>query len=738
MSRKVAARRRDGRRRGSRDREARLVFEIGTEELPPAAAWQAVRQLPEAATLALRKARIAGGTIAAYSTPRRIVLVVNGVAPRQDDVVQEIRGPASRVAFAADGSPTRAAEGFARAQGVPIAALERRQTAQGDYVFARLTSPGGPALRALAEVLPALASGLTFPKSMRWGAGETRFARPVRWVLALLGAQIVPCAFAGVPAGRTTLGHRILSPGPIVLKDARDYDVAMKRHWVLLDPAERRRRIVALVSQAARSAGGLPILDRSLLEETVQLVEWPQALSGSFAREYLALPREVLITVMQHHQKYFAVEDAGGRLLPAFVALRNGGGRGLRTVREGNEWVLRARLADAQFFFREDRKAPLAARVPALAELIVHEKLGTMKAKTDRLVQLAPHVGSLLALGGEKTDQLQRAALLSKADLVTQMVRELPELQGVMGGIYAQLDGEPTAVAEALREQYLPRGPLSPRSDVGSALALLDKLDTLASAVHAGFEASGSEDPYGLRRAAQGIVTIVLERNLRLPVAALIREILAQLPWEPELLKLGAPAVPVAPVYSAEAAAELHRTHVVDAVIALLVQRLRVTLIDSGISYDTVDAALASGADDLADAAARARALWEFRRDPAFARLYTAYDRAARILPAAIDGRVTPDALEAPAERRLYSDLETLRPQAMALAAERRYEEALSCLAAVADSVDQFFTDVLVMVEDEAVRRNRLALLAAVVALVRPIADLSRVVVGEGKASGTS
>jgi glycyl-tRNA synthetase beta chain len=738
MSRKMATRRRDVRRRGSRDRGARLVFEIGTEELPPEAAWQAVRQLPEAASMALRRARIPCGAIAAYSTPRRIVLVVDGVAPRQEDVVQEIRGPASRVAFADDGSPTRAAEGFARAQGVPIAALERRQTAQGEYVFARLRSPGGPALSALADVLPALASGLTFPKSMRWGAGETRFARPVRWVLALLGGQIVPCAFAGVPAGRTTVGHRILSPGPIVLKDARDYDVAMKRHWVLLDPVERRRRITALVSQAARSAGGLPILDASLLEETVQLVEWPQALSGSFAREYLTLPREVLITVMQHHQKYFGVEDAEGRLLPAFVALRNGGTRGLRTVREGNEWVLRARLADAQFFFNEDRKAPLAARVAALADLIVHEKLGTMKAKTDRLVQLAPHVGSLLALGEEKTGQLQRAALLSKADLVTQMVRELPELQGVMGGIYAQMDGEPAAVAEALREQYLPRGPLSPRSDAGSALALLDKLDTLVNAVHAGFEASGSEDPYGLRRAAQGIVTIVLERNLRLPLAALIREILGLLPWQPEMLTLGAPAAPVAPVHSAEAAAELHRTNVVTAVMALLVQRLRMTLIESGISYDTVDAALVSGSDDLADAATRARALWEFRRDPAFARLYTAYDRAARIVPPAFDGRVNPDALEAPAERRLYSDLEMLRPEAGSLAAERRYEEALGRLATLADPVDQFFADVLVMAENESVRKNRLALLAAVVGLVRPIADLSRVVVGEGKTSGTS
>ena len=738
MSRKMAAQRRGVRRRVRSERRDRLVFEIGTEELPPEAAWQGVRQLPEAATQALRRARITCGAIAAYSTPRRIVLVVDGVAPRQDDLIQEVRGPASRVAFAGDGSPTGAAEGFARAQGVPVSALERRHTTLGDYVFARRRSPGGPALQALAGVLPALASGLVFPKSMRWGPDETRFARPVRWVVALLGRQIVPCAFAGVPAGRTTRGHRILSPDRIVLKDARDYETAMKRHWVLLDPALRRRKVATLAARAARSVGGRPILDPGLLDETVQLLEWPHALSGAFAPEYLTLPREVLITVMQHHQKYFAVEDAASRLLPAFVALRNGGARGLRTVREGNEWVLRARLADARFFFAEDRKIPMAERVSALAGLIVHEKLGTMKAKTDRLVQLVPHLARLLALGDEKTSELQRAALLSKADLVTQMVRELPELQGVVGGIYAQLDGEPAAVAEALREQYLPRGALSPRSEVGSALALLDKLDTLVGAVHAGFEASGSEDPYGLRRAAQGIVSIVLERNLHLPIAALIREILALLPWEPELLELPTPAAPLAPVQTAEAAAQLHRTNVVTAVMALLVQRLRMILIDSGISYDTVDAVLAPGVDDLADAAARARALWEFRRDSVFGQLYTAFDRAARILPPAFDGQVNPGALEAAAEQRLYRDLEGLRPQAEALVVERRYEEALRRLAALADPVNQLFTDVLVMAEDEAVRTNRLALLAAVVGLVRPIADLSRVVVGEGKTSGTS
>ncbi len=739
MPRRKAPTRRSRARESAGDGRLRLVVEIGTEELPAEAAWTGASQLREAAGPAFREARIPAEEISTYSTPRRLVLIVGRVAARQDDLVREVRGPAARVAFTSDGAPTRAAEGFARAQGVPVERLVRRATPQGEYVYAVRRASGGPSIRALADVLPALVSGLTFPKPMRWRSDAVRFARPVRWLLALLGREVVPFQFAGLSAGQTTYGHRLLSSGPIHVAEAGAFEPLLRRHRVLLDPEVRRRRIVAVAARAARQVGGRPILAVDLLTESIQLVEWPEAFAGAFAPEFLALPRDVLITVMQHHQKYFAVEDANGQLLAAFVALRNGGTRALRTVREGNEWVLRARLADAQFFFREDRKEPLAARVPALAGLVVHEKLGTMKSKTDRLVDLASHVGRLLDLGEEKTGQLQRAAFLSKADLVTQMVRELPELQGAMGAIYAHLDGEPAPVADALREQYLPRGPLLPRSDVGCCLALMDKLDTLVSAVHAGLAASGSEDPYGLRRAAQGIVTIVLDRDLRLPIAALIRELLAMLPWEPQLLALDAPAGHLlAPLQSAEAAAELHRTEVVAGIMTLLTQRLRLTLIDSGISYDTVDAVLASGVDDLADAAARARALWEFRRHPGFVRLYMAFDRAARILPPGFDGRVNPDALGEPAERRLHSDLETLRPQAEALVVERQYEEALLRLAAIADPVDQLFTDVLVMAEDEAVRANRLALLAAVVGLVRPIADLSCVVVGEGKTSGTS
>ncbi len=706
-----------GRRgRGKPSSGARLVFEIGTEELPPAAAWDGARQLREAAAAAFEAARIPAGEIRAYSTPRRLVLIAEAVAARQEDLVREVRGPAARVAFTPEGGPTQAAEGFARAQGVPVGTLERRTTPQGEYVYAVRREPGGPSVRVLAELLPGLGQGLTFPRPMRWGTGTVRFARPVRWLLALLGRRVVPCEFAGVRSGRKTVGNRALYPRALAVPSADAYEPALRRGYVVLDPAERRRRITEEVTGAARQAGGHPILDPDLLEEQVQLVEWPTAFAGRFAEEFRTLPREVLITVMQHHQKYFAVEDAGGRLLPAFVAVRNGGTRGLGTVREGNEWVLRARLADARFFFEEDRKRPLAARVPELADLVFLDRLGTMARKTQRLEHLADRLRQMLGLEPQRGAHLARAAHLSKADLVTQMVRELPELQGTIGGIYARLDGEPASVADAIGEQYLPRGAALPRSEIGAYLALMDKADTLVGALAQKIIPSGSEDPYGLRRAAQGIVSIILDRRIRVKIRS-------------ELASAVLDAYGITD--------QTGRTEACELTLDLIWQRLRSALIEEGISYDTVDAVFA-WCDDPADAAARARALWAFRQRPEFSRVYMAFDRASRILPAEFDGAVQPDGLAHPAERALLSTLEATRPRVLSALEAGRYGEALGDLSRLADPVDRFFTDVLVMAEDTAVRANRLGLLRDVRNLIGKVANLSRVVVGEGKPAAAS
>jgi glycyl-tRNA synthetase beta chain len=762
---------------------ASLVFEIGTEELPPAAAWDGARQLRERAADALAAARLPVSDLRSYSTPRRLVLMAHGVAARQGDLVRETRGPAVRVAFSADGRPTQAAEGFARAQGVRPEELERRSTPQGEYVFAVRREPGEPAAGVLARLLPDLAAGLVFPKPMRWGAGTVRFARPVRWILALLDRRVIACEFAGVRAGRRTFGHRTFTPDAVaetpraarsgpktsrarraprtdvaVVPSAEDYERILRGRGVVLDPEERRARIAEGAARTAGEVGGRPLLDQGLLDETVQLVEWPEAFVGRFAEAFLDLPRDVLITVMQHHQKYFAVEDSAGRLLPAFVAIRNGDRRGLDTVREGNEWVLRARLADARFFFDDDRRRSLASRVQDLSGLVFLQELGTMAEKTRRLERLAERLSRTLSLAPEVAAHLRRAAHLSKADLVTQMVRELPELQGTIGGIYARLDGEPEPVAEAIQEQYLPRGPRMPRSTVGAYLALLDKADTLLGAFAAGLAASGSQDPYGLRRAAQGIIVIVLDRGLHLS----IRDLAAS------ALDAGGIDDPGRRERTLAAAADL------------LAQRLRTTLVDEGIAYDTVDAALASGADDLVDAASRARALAAFRERSEFADLYRAYDRAARILPRDFSGEIREEVITSAAERELLEAVRRLRAPAIGGEPEpphdgihpqhagsgsmgmirlgsatpgdaadggakttpealvAYYTHALERLTTLAGPVDRFFTDVLVMDPDDGVRASRLALLAAVVALIRPIADLSRVVVGEGKPVATS
>ena len=713
----------------------RLVFEIGTEELPPQAAWDGARQLLAAAETEFGAARIAAGVLRAYSTPRRLVLIAEDVAPRQTDLVREVRGPAARAAFGPDGRPTPAAEGFARAQGVGPDALERRATGQGEYVYAVRRERGAPTKDVLAALLPKLASGLAFSKPMRWGAGAVRFSRPVRWLLALLGRQVVPCEFAGVRAGRTTRGHRTLHPKAIRVPDAAAFEDALRGGSVLLDPAERRARIAEGARNDAAAAGGRPILDGELLEETVQLVELPTVFAGRFADEFLSLPREVLITVMQHHQKYFAVEDVHGRLLPSFVAVRNGDTRGLEIVREGNEWVLRARLADARFFFEDDRRRPLEDRVAELAGLVFLDRLGTMAEKTARLEALAAAVGPEL-VDREELPVLARAARLSKADLVTQMVRELPELQGAMGGIYARLDGEPQAVADAIREQYLPRAAELPRTAAGAALALLDKVDTLVGALAVGIVPSGSQDPYGLRRAANGIIAVALDRGLRVSLEALCRAALEQ--------------------YGVDAAG---RARVEADALGLLRQRLRTVLIEEGIGYDVVDAALdasvagqaaAARIDprDCVAAASRARALWAFRGRPEFAGLYAAFDRASRIVPKGFRGDPQDALIRAPAEealrectRRIGLELAQIWRERDGPALSARvadalasgYAESFRALSAAGSAVDRFFADVMVMDPDEAVRRNRLAQLAKVVDLVRPYADLSRVVVGDGK-----
>ncbi|MDR7437131.1 MAG: glycine--tRNA ligase subunit beta [Armatimonadota bacterium] len=679
-----------------------LLLEIGTEELPPREIAPALEQLASGIAQALRSLRLKAGPVRTYGTPRRLAAVVRQVAPRQAPAVREVRGPAAHVAFDSRGQPTEAARGFARSQGVPVEQLQVRESDGRRYAVAVLAEPGRPAAEVLPAALEEVVRGLSFSKTMRWGDGEARFARPVRWVVALWGRQVLPLQVAGVQSGALTVGHRVLDGGRRRrIPSPADYVRVLRAAGVMVDPARRRRVITAQAAALARAVGGAPVLDPSLLDEVVMSVEHPQVFRGSYSEQFLDLPRPVLVTVMQHHQKYFAVEAEGGRLLPYFIAVRDGDRVHLDTVRRGHEWVLHARLADARFFFEDDRRHRLEEHARRLEGVVVHERLGTMADKTRRITALARHLAARMLLDGHTTEALLRAATLCKADLVTKMVGEFPELQGVVGQIYAELDGEPAEVARAIGEHYRPAGASDspPRTRLGALLGLADRVDTLVGGLAAGLAPTGSADPYGLRRVAQGVVEIVLMLGERIPLDDLCR----------------AAAEPFGVPEAAEQALEILR------------QRLRASLVERGLRPDLVDAAVAVSGADLLAAAERARALQEASGRPEWGRLLTAAERAARILTPEAAPQVDPALFESAAEADLYREVEQLRPRLRQAAESGDYLQAVEALAGVPALVDRVFDEVLVMAPDARVRANRLALLRAVVDLFRTVGDFSRI-----------
>jgi glycyl-tRNA synthetase beta chain len=686
-----------------------LLLEIGTEELPPGEIAPALRQLAEGTRAALERLRLAAGAVSSFGAPRRLAVLVREVADRQAAAERRVRGPAAAAAFDPQGRPTPAAQGFARSQGVAVETLEVVEEPGGRrYVVAVRREAGRPAVEVLPAALGEVIRGLSFAKTMRWGAGEMRFARPVRWLVALLGRTVLPLEVAGVRAGRRTYGHRALAPGPRAIARPADYARVLRAAGVIVDPTVRRRIVERQAARLARQVAARPLLDPALLDEVVMSVEHPYALRGGFDRAFLALPREVLITVMQHHQKYFALEDARGRLLPSFIAVRDGDAAHVGTVRQGHEWVLAARLADARFFFEEDRRRRLEEFLPALEGVVFLAELGTYGDKTRRLVSLAGTLAAMLGMDGRTTEALARAALLCKADLVTRLVAEFPELQGTVGRIYAELDGEGADVARAIGEHYRPlgAGDSPPRSALGAYLGLIDKMDTLAGALAAGLAPTGSQDPYGLRRAGQGIVDIILMLQAPLSLQTL--------------------------AYAALTLYDRAAEETAAALVEFLRQRLRVVLIDRGLRYDVVDAALAVSGDDLLAAAARAEALAAAMTRPGFGPLYAACDRAARIVATGDAApAVDPALFEAPIERRLFEAVRAAQDAVAEAARRRQFAAALDALRPLVEPVNRIFDDVLIMAPEARLRANRLALLRAVVAVFRHVADFTKLVVGE-------
>ena len=672
--------------------------------MPAADLDSALAQLRELAPKLLAEARLSHGAVTVYGTPRRLSLLVESLQPRQADHEAVVKGPPANRAYDSGGAPTPAAIGFARSKGVPIEALEVRELDGGRYVTALVRETGRSASAVLAELLPALIGRLQFEKTMRWNATGIAFSRPIRWLVALLGEQVVPFEYAGVASGRTSRGLRPNGSPAIALAGADDYLRRLRAARVEVDPQLRQAAILRQVRRLARQAGG-QLADEGVLAEVTNLVERPTALLGSFDEAYLALPREVLISVMKKHQRYFPVQRPGGALLPNFIAVRNGDARHLDLVRQGNEHVIRARFADAAFFVREDIKHPLEEFLPRLATLTFQKKLGSMLDKAQRLERLTGALAPRLGLDPAETAVALRAAHLAKADLATQMVVEMTSLQGIMGAEYAGRSGEPREVSLAIREQYLPAGAADalPASRPGLALALADRLDSLAGLFAAGLAPTGSADQFGLRRAALGVALILTGRALDLDLRPALE---AALDGLPEAVRPAADA----------------RQPLLDELLAFIRGRLRAQLLEAGYRYDVVDALLAQQSHNPIRALLGVQQLGAWVKRPDWPPILAAYARCVRITRDQPAGAALAPALLAdPAEVELYT-----RWQAAAAQPIASVDDFFAVLAPLIPAISRFFDQVLVMAEDPAVRANRLALLQGLARLADGVADFSK------------
>jgi glycyl-tRNA synthetase beta chain len=668
-----------------------LLLEIGVEEVPSAPLYDAVTQLKTRAAATFDGARLSYGEITSHGSPRRLALLVTGLAERQDDLSMRVKGPAVSAAFDADGNPTKAAEGFARSRGLAVSDLVRERTEGGEYVFALVEESGKPAEEILPGLLAQLIGDLDWAKSMKWGSGSTRFIRPVRWLVALFGSIVVPVRFAGVEAGRTTLGHRFLG-GPTDIPYAGAYLETLCQARVLADAEERAEVIRTALDKAGAALDARPVVPEKTFAEVVNLVEYPTVGVGRFDDAFLAVPREIVEEAMESHQRYFPLEAADGSLLPRFAVVHNGDPARTEAIIAGHERVIRARLADAAFFYREDLSRPLESYVHDLDAIVFHEKLGSLGAKVGRVESLTKALASAVDAPADEAAYAVRAAHLAKADLVTHAVIEFTSLQGVMGYRYAEAAGESAVVAEAIVDHYRPKfaGDVLPRSLAGKLVSIADKLDTTVGIFAIGQGPTGSADPYALRRSAIGILTMIIDGDVRLDLDEAIAAALAGYST-------------VVPGLDPNAVGAVVKT--------FFDGRLAVMLRDRGFEHDEIEAVMAVASADPADTVHRVRAFAGFRRSDAGRDLSVAFKRVANLADPAV-GDAPDHAMMGEEEAALADAVEVAYERVNALmTVDRDYEAALSALADLRGAVDVFFESVLVMDPDPALRTNRLALL---------------------------
>ena len=684
-----------------------LLFEIGTEEIPAGYIQPALDALAADAAKKLHALELAFESIRTFGTPRRLTLVVSGLQDRQEDRRQEHIGPSKKAGIGADGRLTKAAEGFARSRGFNPDQLQVVATAKGEYLMVVEDVKGQETVALLPALLESLVRELVFPKSMRWASYSLTFARPIQWLLVLYNGAVLPVTMEGLTSGNTTRGHRFMAPAEVVVTGAATYLSTLAERFVIADPEERKAMVVAevrrAVSEGAGVAGAQPVIQEGLLDTVTNLVEFPCAICGRFDSKFLQLPEETLVTSMREHQKYFPVMGPDGKLLPLFVAVNNTRVMDASLTASGHERVLRARLEDGLFFFKEDRKRPLADRCRELHGIVFQNKLGTMQAKSERISRLAGLLAARIA--PELREDVFRAAELAKADLLTAMVGEFPSLQGVMGRVYALHDGEKPTIAQAIEEHYLPlrAGGEVPKSLPGALVGLADRLDTLVGCFAIGEKPTGNKDAFGLRRQAIGLISILKGLNISLSLK------------EAAAAALAGYATVVEP-----------RQEVVSEVIQFIRLRFENEQIAAGLPQELVEAATAVGFDDPMDCLARIEALNQIRGQESFRVLAGAFKRIHNIVKENRDTKVDQTLLTEPAERDLHGALVAAREKVLPLLDNRAYHPALLALLEIKGPVDHFFDAVMVMAEDEAIRRNRLNLLTALGELVRRVGDISR------------
>ena len=676
-----------------------LLFEIGAEEIPAGFMPNILGQLKQLAETKLNDAHLPFESIATYGTPRRLALIVKGLADTSAEISERHKGPSASIAYDADGNATKAAIGFARGKGLDVADL----VVEDGYIYAETKTAGVPAKDIVTDMLPQLITGLNFPKSMHWGNLDAKFVRPVRWLVALLDEEVIPVEFATVKSGNVTRGHRFLGADEITIKNAASYVDTLKENFVMVDQDARRELISKQLHDMAASKNASIVWDDDLLEEINYLVEWPTALCGGFEESYLALPDAAIITPMKDHQRYFPLVDQDGKLLPMFLTVRNGSDHSIEVVQAGNERVLRARLDDAKFFFNEDRKKPLIDRQDGLTKIVFQEGLGNLADKTERLLKLGRVFGEECGLHEDAAVVLERATELAKTDLTTGMVTEFTELQGVMGKEYALLDGESPEVAEAIFEQYLPRfaGDVLPQTEAGKVLSIIDKVDNIVATFSRGLIPTGSQDPYALRRQTIGILNILLgsEWNISLrPIFKASMELL-NVPAEKQEELLGQ-------------------------VEEFFTLRLKNIFLDREVPHHVIDLLLSNNELSVADAEGLVNALLANRIDENV-ELVQAYTRMYNLVKDVEYTGVNSDLLKEDAEKALFEAASKASEASLAAWEANDYNAVVAVPATLVPAINKFFEDVMVMDKDEAIKANRLQLVRLAYSVMAIIGDIS-------------